>query len=271
MTHPTSQRTDRRVRSWPLTMAPVSAQLAPEVDPRWAEDFILELRMLDVPGRAIGDALVEVGSHCAESGETAQDAFGDPVAYARSLDLPNVPFTRADLGPILPWVLQPIGLLLAVGSASTLRTGEPVEITTGLLAVATVLVVAVVALLRWFTPFVRFVVRRPVVTWAVLMAHFALLVVLFLVLRGVVATVPGSLALGTGVLLLAVGTVWELVHLRSEAGDDDPVTATVDAPGARADERRRTRWGMTALRYGGALIAPIAAVVLVAVDVLLLG
>jgi hypothetical protein len=227
--------------------------------------------MLDVPGRSIGDALVEVGSHCAESGESAQDAFGDPVAYARSLDLPNVPLTREDLGPVLPWVLQPLGLLLVVGAASTLRTGGPVELTTGLLAVTGLLVLGIVAVLRWFTPVVRFVVRRPVVAWLAFMAHFGLLVVLFLVLRDVVATVPGVLAVATGAVMLAVGTVWELVRLRGDAGEDDPVTATVDPAGARVDARRRARWAMTALRYGGALIAPAAAVVLVAIDLLLLG
>ena len=52
-----------------------------------------------------------------------------------------------------------------------------------------------------------------------------------------VATVPGMLALATGAAMLTVGTVWELVRLRGDLGDDDPVTATVDAPGARGELR----------------------------------
>jgi hypothetical protein len=253
-------------------MVPVAAELAPGVDPRWADDFILELRMLDVPGRSIGDALVEVGSYCAESGESAQEAFGDPVTYARNLDLPNVPLTRAGLGSILPWVLQPIGLLLLTGAASTLRTGDQVEITTGLIAVTALLVLDIVVVLRWFTPLVRFVVRRPVVTWAVFVACFGIPVGLFLIMRDVVATVPGLLAIGTGALLLTVGTIWGLVRLRGDLGDDDPVTATVDTagPGPQVDEPRRARWAITALRYGGALMAPAAALLFVALDLLLL-
>ena len=118
---------------------------------------------------------------------------------------------------------------------------------------------------------VRFVTRRPVVTVAAFMAYFGLLVVLLLVLRDVVTTVPGTLAVGIGSLLLVAGTVWELVRLRGDFGDDDPVTATVGVEGATPDERRRARWATTALRYGGALIAPAAAVVLVTIDLLLLG
>ena len=60
-------------------------RLAPHVDQRWAETFIVELRLVDVTGARIGEALSEVESHCGESGQGADQAFGDPVAYARTL------------------------------------------------------------------------------------------------------------------------------------------------------------------------------------------
>lgn len=51
-------------------------ELAPHIEPRWSEDFILELRLRGVAGDHIGAALAEADSHCAESGESAEEAFG---------------------------------------------------------------------------------------------------------------------------------------------------------------------------------------------------
>lgn len=50
--------------------------------PKWRDTLIYHLRMDDVPGDRIGDILLEVESHLVETGETPQEAFGDPKAYA---------------------------------------------------------------------------------------------------------------------------------------------------------------------------------------------
>lgn len=44
---------------------------------RWCDDFVLELRLRDVPGARIGDHLAEVESHCIETGTDPEEAFGD--------------------------------------------------------------------------------------------------------------------------------------------------------------------------------------------------
>lgn len=59
----------------------------------WVDPFIVELRLDNVPGAAIGDALETVHAHCADSGETPHEAFGDPKDYARSLGLAGKPDT----------------------------------------------------------------------------------------------------------------------------------------------------------------------------------
>lgn len=53
---------------------------------RWCRDFVLELRLRDVPGPVIGERLAEVEVHCTESGETPAEAFGDPTGYAGQID-----------------------------------------------------------------------------------------------------------------------------------------------------------------------------------------
>lgn len=55
---------------------------------KWLDEMIIELRLRDVRGTAIGDAAAQVEAHCAETGETPEEAFGDPREYARSLDFP---------------------------------------------------------------------------------------------------------------------------------------------------------------------------------------
>jgi hypothetical protein len=58
------------------------ALLAPHK--KWRDHLVFQLRMEDVPGDRIGDILLEVDSHVAETGESPEDAFGDPRAYART-------------------------------------------------------------------------------------------------------------------------------------------------------------------------------------------
>ncbi|MEK8228436.1 hypothetical protein NKG05_23990 [Oerskovia sp. M15] len=137
---------------------------------------MIELRLLDVPGDVLGAALAEVESHCAESGEKASEVFGDPVAYARSLDLPVQPAGRWDvvtvLGPVGSQVLGMLVLGWGGGAAvNAWRTGEAdatVGLTVGMLLMVVVLGVALLLLARHSSTVLRRVLDRPVVSWLVL-------------------------------------------------------------------------------------------------------
>lgn len=59
---------------------------------QWYEDLVLELRLRDIRGEAIGDAVAAARSHCDDSGETPVAAFGDAREYGRSLE-----FSRSDV------------------------------------------------------------------------------------------------------------------------------------------------------------------------------
>lgn len=54
------------------------------LDP-WRDAFLWRARLLDLPGERIGEALAEVDAHCAETGESPLDAFGDAADYATAL------------------------------------------------------------------------------------------------------------------------------------------------------------------------------------------
>lgn len=206
-------------------------RLAPTVETQWVEDFVLEQRLLGVPGDRIGDALALVESHVAESGESAREAFGDPTTYAREA----APQARADaLDP--SWFigngLGLAGMLLTVLGFNAWLTGEAVEVTVGWLVMVGLVAAAFLALHLAAEPFLRFVVRRPFMSFGLFLVHFALLIGALLLLPTPVADLPAVVAMGAGVLALVLGGVLEW---RSATGGDldDPVVGPGEAPWPR--------------------------------------
>lgn len=231
-------------------------RLAPHVDPLWTEAVLLELRMRNVPGDTIGAALAEVDSHCAESGEPAAEAFGEPVAYARSLDLPTGPELgpRALLVGLVPTTLQVLGMLLVVWAVPDLFAGEPLTFTVGAAAVLGLLTVEGLLLVRFADAFLAAVVQRPVLSWLVGMVVFAAPIALFAFLTAPLATVPAPAGIAGGALLLAAGTV--AAYRDRSTTTDDPVVPPIGA----APDSRLAR----ALAAGTIWLVPTATAVLAA-------
>ncbi len=110
---------------------------APHVDPRWAEALLLELRLQGVAGARIGAVLAEVDAHVVDSGETAQEAFGDPVAYARSLDLPEDPAqSSSSIGrTVAASAVQTVGMLGVLWTLRPALDGAALVVPAGMLLV----------------------------------------------------------------------------------------------------------------------------------------
>lgn len=60
-------------------------------DKKWFDELTVELRMRDVFGHAIGDAVASARELLIDTGQSAEEAFGPARAYAASLDLPRGP------------------------------------------------------------------------------------------------------------------------------------------------------------------------------------
>ena len=58
-------------------------------DKKWFDEFIVELRLRDVLGRSIGDAVASARELLSDSGQSATEAFGPARVYAASLELPR--------------------------------------------------------------------------------------------------------------------------------------------------------------------------------------
>lgn len=82
----------------------------------YGNELLLALRMRNVPGPQIAEALAEVHSHVAETGEDPREAFGPPRAYAvqvaTALGEPAEPLWRA----VLSWSTAVYGCAGAAGA-----------------------------------------------------------------------------------------------------------------------------------------------------------
>src|SRR5690606_1217785 len=128
------------------------------VERAWRDAFVVELRVRDVPGRSIGEALGEVEAYCADSGEDAPSAFGDPVAYAGSLAEALPTRRRLPLRDGAAVVVQTAGVMGVVWSVPPWLHGEDLVASRGAattvvltLLLAVVLCLAPTRILGWYT------------------------------------------------------------------------------------------------------------------------
>jgi len=193
----------------------------PHVEPDWAEAFLLELRVRGVSGRRIGAALAEVDAHCAEAGESAREAFGDPETYASALALPASPERLPSWrGELVSSAFGLGGMLTTLVGFGAWQTDTRVTVTTG--AVATVgLVMAGSALIaRYAEPLLRAVVRRWWVAGALAVVPMGLFVAVLVAGSQSLFTLPAVPTLAGGLLMLVVNTA---LALRERDTVDDPV------------------------------------------------
>ncbi|WP_159806935.1 hypothetical protein [Cellulomonas citrea] len=210
--------------------------LAPHVDPGWTGAALIELRLIGVDGRAIGSVLAEVESFCAESGQSAHEAFGDPEAYVRSLDLPTDqgPMGRELWSSLGPAAVQSVGMLSVTWAVASWRDGVAVAFEAWHLVLLALLMASALLVARFYDAVIRFVVRRSFWwTWLLTMAFLLVLVGAGLVTRrlapGVLWAAPVGAVLAAGLVLLLVGAL-------ARPPADDPVTAPLrqDAVSSRA-------------------------------------
>jgi hypothetical protein len=174
------------------------------MDP-WRDDLVTELRMRGLPGRRIGEALAEVDAHCADSGQTPDDAFGDPAAYAESLlavhaAAPGQGFVTRVLRPTGQAFATLAGVLAFLDGVDAVAHGQPAEVTAGqLTAVAVGTAVFPFVITMVFKPGVF---RRRLLLAAVVMVPTWLIAGLVAVWKQPVAHPAAWFVLLTGLFLL---------------------------------------------------------------------
>lgn len=221
----------------------------PHIEPDWAEALLLELRLRGVGGQQIGATLAEIEAHCADSGETARDAFGDPTSYATALGLPPAPEQTVSVREELPSVGFGLGgMLLTLGAVGAWRSGTDVGVTGGSLASLALVVLGTFLIIRHAEALVRAIATKAWLAVAYAVVPVAVFVgVLVLFGQTVLFTVPMLPCLVLGVLALATSTA---LALRRAASLEDPVVGPDGAGGAG------TLHVSTALDRAGRLLTP---------------
>ncbi|WP_293781170.1 hypothetical protein [uncultured Aeromicrobium sp.] len=213
----------------------IEARLAPDLDRSWAEEFILEARLRDVPGERIGDALMEVNAHCRDAGETAWQAFGDPASYAREIAA-GQPVERTRWLHLLgPTMVQVVGVVLTLSGMGAWMSDATVTVTWGMVTMLALICLEIVTLALVLDHTLSAIVRRPFLAAAVGAGAAALLTAgaaALLLIKVPIVELPFSVVLGTGVAVLAAGLAAELSA--RPAAPPDPIRApgTADESGS---------------------------------------
>lgn len=208
---------------------------APSAEKDWVEDFVLEQRLLGVPGAAIGDALVLVESHIVDSGESAREAFGEPKEYACQAAPSRR--TAGDRDPrwLLGLGLGLVGLFVtSIGAEEWLFGSGQIHVTAGLLVTGGLLVAAFVVLILATDVVLRMAVKRTWLFLGVCALYAAAVVAAVLILDASVGQWSAARVTAVGVGLLALGTALEWA-VAARGGLDDPIVGPAQRPESAED------------------------------------
>lgn len=213
-------------------------RIAPHLDKAWRDEFILEARLQGVHGTVIGDALVTADTHVQESGESAEQAFGDPKTYARETAAASPTKTVGTGIPplgLVGIVAGLLGMLGATSAAGAWQEGAPVTVTAGSLVGLGLLLTLVAAAVTWQTEILRLVVERRYLTaFGAPLVLTVVFVGVFLLLRQELFEVGAGAAGLVSVALLVLSSV---LMITAVGEDNDGIVAPgeVTAPslGAR--------------------------------------
>ncbi|USQ75601.1 hypothetical protein [Ornithinimicrobium cryptoxanthini] len=224
----------------------------PHVDQGWRDRFIAEQRLAERTGAQIGDALATVDAHCGESGESAEEAFGDPAAYSRSLVGDTGEPTRLAARTVAGIACGLLALLLVPRAVDAWIEGAAFTVTAGDLVAAVIVATLAAAVFWWPTPVLRWFVRHPATSSA---AAFALLIVLIIpqaLLRDPVLELGWVGPFVAGLVLLALSVVLPWRDLSEDDPVRDPRAGGTDSP--------------TALGWFTAFLFPILALIMIGMD-----
>ncbi|TFD49871.1 hypothetical protein E3T55_10620 [Cryobacterium frigoriphilum] len=206
---------------------------------KWLENLTMELRLLDVNGTRIGDAVATAREFLDDSGELAEDSFGSPQHYAAELNLPAIP--EAAQGVRLAVVrggLGVLGMFALVEAVVPLLNDEPVILGPVVLAIY-LFTLIMIALLPTLVPVMVRMRRRGAIIGIVTAALLGGTIPALLALWAgdlVLLSLPALPVAIVGAVLLLAPALWsQLRHSLT----DDPIIAPGHTPSPRAAFRAR--------------------------------
>ena len=203
----------------------------------WLEDLTIELRLLDVNGTRIGDAVATAREFLADSGALAEESFGSARHYAAALGLPaTADATKGVWGAALRSGLGLIGLMALTQTVVPLTHQTDVTVGLGVLLI-TVVVLAIIAFLPRLFPIIERTLSHGKVRAFVEGAAGGLVITLFFVLISlwaadrIVFSVPAIPVFIAAVVLLIAPPLWaQFQHSDQVDPIVPPGSASADTP-----------------------------------------
>lgn len=193
-----------------------STDFYPHLSAKWVNDVTLGLRSRGASGASIGDALAVAEAHCADSGETPDSSFGDPLEYAASVSLPDTEESRplvSQLRDGWPSLLGLVGMFVAFACVDDWNQSGGIGIRAGVtLAIAVIMIGSTLLVIK---PDVT--LARPYIGGVLLAIVFVVVVILQTVLRQPLFHLPQMVAVGLSVAFLAGSVV---AGYRQDIGTD---------------------------------------------------
>lgn len=229
-----------------------------ETHKKWVDAFVIELRLQDASGVAIGDELATVYSHCQDTGETPEQAFGAPKEYARSLGYRSHAKRGENLEIIVPMMCQIFALFVFTYSMRAIANDHNFMLNGVVLGCWLGSLLVIFALV--FGAKIRVLVEKPwvLIAGSILAAGLGVAGALASQqdLPLIVNTPALPVAVGGGVLLLAA-TVWAVRTNLKAAQDDDALVGPLDS----AEEKARAEKSSRMMLVIPALLIPAYAVI----------
>lgn len=198
-----------------------SNRIDASTDQAWQDEFVLALRLRDMPADRIADQLKVVRTHCAQAGESAADAFGDPREYAAALaegeGVPAVRTGRDLLAQLALAATAFAGTRMTIGAAFAMADGRDVEVQLGGLIAAALLIGTVLLVSTRLSTAAQAIIAAVVVAAAV---------VLSVVDTPRLGALPGWLGLVVGLVLIAITVLAVRLSMRADGRLIDPVDGT---------------------------------------------
>lgn len=201
------------------------------LDPAWVDSVALELIGRGGDGRSVGEALAVADAHCADSGETAQEAFGTPREYADAVHLRPEDVTARQLGHQLKVargsLIGLIGMTLAFRVTTAHLDGGPVAVTVGdVLSIVGILAFAIILVRS-----LRLLIRHRVASGLVAGVAAVGIVLGPILLTHVLFTMPVVVAAVISAATLIASGIVSTLTIEPQSPIIDPRSGTPAAPG----------------------------------------
>ncbi len=211
---------------------------------KWTDDFVIELRLADVPGSRIGDELATVQAHCEETGESPEKAFGSAKEYAQSLGYSLQESTGGEyLAASVPVLLQVLVMLPLTSAVIAWVQGHNFTMNIVQVLGSLGIVLLIVATLSFLK--IRTLIEKPWVLMGAMVPVVGLGLLTAFSAQWDVPTLIDTDPLPVviiGVVLMITLTLWGLKSVSRDNVEEDLVISPLATSEEKSREKHQVRW-----------------------------